>query len=74
MVTTPVAGKIPVTSSDGNGNFTRGSVSWNPNHNPFQNSTRYTATITLTANNGYTFNGMTSATINGNTATIVSNL
>jgi hypothetical protein len=34
---------------------------------------RYTAEITLTANNGYSFTGLTAATINGQTATVSSN-
>jgi len=73
MVTAPVTGAAPNATASGTGNFTIGSVSWTPGHNPFQVSATYTATVTLTATNDYTFTGLTTATINGYTATVQSN-
>jgi len=72
-VTAPVTGVTPSTASSGTGNFTRGNVTWSPIHSPFQGGQVYTASITLTANSGYTFTGLTTATINGSTATISNN-
>jgi hypothetical protein len=66
-------GEIPNTTATGTGNFTIGSVSWNPGHNPFEGSTEYTATVSLTAEANYTFTGLSSATINGNPASITNN-
>jgi len=57
-VTTPAAGQIPVTSITETDQYT-GSVSWNPHHDTFQNATVYTATITLSAKEGYTLEGVT---------------
>ena len=36
-------------------------------------NTRYTATVTLTSNTGFTFNGLATSTINGNTAAVTNN-
>jgi len=72
-VTAPVTAIAPSTSASGTGNFAIGTVSWTPGDNPFQGSKKYTATVTLTANTGYTFTGMTGATINGHTATVSNN-
>ena len=73
-VTAPVIGAAPSTASASTGNFTRGNVTWSPAHSPFQHSTVYTASITLTANSGYTFTGLTTATINGNAAAVSNNI
>jgi len=72
-VTAPATGSTPNIAATGSGKFSVGAVSWAPNDNPFNAETQYTATVTLTANSGYTFNGLTAATINGNTATITNN-
>ena len=76
-VIAPAIGGIPnttatVTTATPAGSFTAGNVTWTPNHNPFLIDIVYTATITLTANDGYTFAGLTAAnlTINGEEATI----
>jgi hypothetical protein len=56
-----------------------GPVSWSPTDNPFVDGQVYTAEVTLTANNGYTFTGFTGnasingVPVNGVTATVVSN-
>jgi len=70
-VTAPVTGAMPNATASGFGNFTIGAVSWSPAHNPFQGGTTYTATVTLTANAGFTFTGglTGSVFINGNRVT-----
>jgi len=47
-------------------------VTWSPHHNKFLGDTVYSATITLRANDGYTFAGLTAdnAKVNGDKATI----
>ena len=72
-VTAPTTGATPNTTAGGTGNFTIGSVSWSPGDATFAVSTAYTAEVTLTANSGYTFAGLTTATINGSAATVISN-
>jgi hypothetical protein len=72
-VISPLKGENPITIATGTGNFTIGSVSWNPGHNPFEGSTSYTATVTLAAESGFTFTGLGSAAINGNPASSISN-
>ena len=72
-VTAPVAGETPSSDSTGSGNFTRGNVTWSENPATFAGSTQYTASIMLTANSGYTFTGLTTATINGYNATVTNN-
>ena len=72
-VTAPATGAIPNASASGAGNFA-GSVTWTPGDNPFSGDTQYTATVTLTANVNYAFDtNLTSATINGQTATVTNN-
>lgn len=56
-VVAPVKGATPVTSIESE-QYT-GTVSWNPADDPFAASTAYTATITLTAKDGYTLAGVT---------------
>jgi hypothetical protein len=58
-VTAPVTGAAPVTTITENGQYT-GSVSWSPSvtGNAFAPATLYTATITLTAKEGYTVQGV----------------
>jgi len=72
-LTAPVTGATPNTTAIGTGNFTVGTVTWSPNSSKFLGSTVYTATVTLTTNNGYTFTGLSTATINGQTATVTNN-
>ncbi|MDR2172798.1 MAG: IPTL-CTERM sorting domain-containing protein, partial [Burkholderiales bacterium] len=73
-VTAPVTGATPNTIVTACGtDFTCGTVAWTPNQDPFEGGTQYTAEVTLTANGGFTFTGLTSATINGNNATATNN-
>jgi len=69
-VTLPVTGAVPVTTITATAEYT-GTVSWSPAHNPFLGSQVYTATITLTAEDGFTLTGVTenSFTVEGATAT-----
>jgi len=75
-INAPVKDAIPNTTASSNteseSNFSISSVSWSPSHNPFHGGTAYTASVTLTANSGYTFYGISSSKINGQDA-IVSN-
>jgi len=70
----PMDGATPDPTATGSGNFTLGTVSWSPSTSSFSGNARYTATVTLTANDGYIFEGLTTGTINGNTATISNNI
>jgi len=73
-ITAPTKGGIPVTAISGEEeHFTAGTVTWSPNDNPFKPGTEYTATVTLTAKDGYTFTTSTSAKINGQTASVSNN-
>jgi len=72
-VTQPETGAVPDTAAIGTGNFTVGAVSWDPDDNPFHDSVEYTATVTLTAHQGYAFAPELTATINGNDATVINN-
>jgi len=69
-VTPPATGDSPVTTITETAQFT-GTVSWSPDDDPFEASTVYTATITLTAKTGYTFTGVSANffTVSGATAT-----
>ncbi|MCL2675702.1 MAG: DUF4815 domain-containing protein [Firmicutes bacterium] len=72
-VTAPVAGEMQVTTATAGGvDYTCGSVSWSPNHFTFTAGYQYTATVTLTAQEDYTFEGglTGTVTINGNAAVI----
>ena len=69
-ITAPVTGAKPNTSANGAGNFTVSPVLWTPSDDPFLEGTQYIAKVTLVANGGYTFSGLTSATINGNDAMV----
>ena len=46
-------------------------VTWTPIDSPFKYGTVYTASVTLTATEGYVFTAGTAATVNGLTATTV---
>jgi hypothetical protein len=56
-VTSPAAGATPSTAIDTGTGFTA-SLVWNDSPTTFAYNTPYTATITLTANAGYTFTGV----------------
>ena len=74
-VTAPARNAAPastatITTAEPKFEFT--SVTWNPVHDPFKPGNQYTATVTLTADKGYTFAGIDGAvTIGGVDATIV---
>ncbi|MCL2319483.1 MAG: hypothetical protein FWC45_05305, partial [Treponema sp.] len=74
-ITAPKTGAAPAATASGTGDFTIGAVSWNPTDNPFIAETVYTASVTLTANTGFTFTGIpaANATINGAVAEITNN-
>ena len=57
-VTAPVQGATPVTAITENAQYT-GTVTWNGTPSAFVYNTVYTATITLTAKEGYTLDGVT---------------
>ncbi len=69
-VTAPVTGGVPVTVITETDQYT-GTITWSPTHSPFWPVTIYTATITLTAKDGYTLTGITADFFNiaGATAT-----
>ena len=72
----PAKNDIPNHGADSGGgsvNYTIGDVSWSPADNPFKGETVYTATVTLTANEGYKFPNTFTAKINGNNATVIKN-
>jgi len=56
-VIAPVDGETPVTSITENEQYS-GTVTWSPSHATFAVSTEYTATITLTPQDGYTLRGV----------------
>ncbi|MCL2748404.1 MAG: hypothetical protein FWE59_07100, partial [Oscillospiraceae bacterium] len=72
-IAAPVAGeaRLPVTVTGAQFNYT---ITWSSSDEFFREGVRYTATITLTANAGFTFlrPGVT-ATVNGANATVASN-
>jgi len=74
-VTAPEKDEVPATTATASGtvNYTIGTVTWSPTDNPYQGGKQYTVTVTLTAVSGYTFTGLITATINGQTATVSNN-
>lgn len=56
-VTPPVYGETPVSTITETDQYT-GTVSWSPDDDPFDESTVYSATITLTPKTGYTLTGV----------------
>jgi uncharacterized repeat protein (TIGR02543 family) len=56
-VTPPMAGQIPVITTLENAQYT-GTVTWKPEDNPFGYDKVYTATIWLTAKEGFTMGGV----------------
>jgi len=76
----PVKNETPSITAETSGsvesgiNFSIGTVSWlPPGTSLFLGGTVYTAVVTLTANSGYTFTGLTSASINGQNAAVSNN-
>ena len=53
----PASGEVPVSSISETSQYT-GSVSWSPDDTTFQTATVYTATITLSAKDGFIFEGV----------------
>ena len=73
-VTAPVAGATPVSTITETPEYT-GTVTWSPAASPtFSYSQVYTATITLAAKSGYTFDGVAADTFTVTGATPVHNL
>jgi hypothetical protein len=75
-ITVPAAGQVPdtiATCAVGSTDYTIGTVSWDPNHDPFQAGTQYTATVTLTAADGFGFarDGTLIAEINGDAVNVI---
>jgi hypothetical protein len=68
-----VKGIEPDTVANGTGNFTIDPVSWSPTDNPFLGDAVYTASLTLTANSGYSFTGLSDTSINGQSAEVSNN-
>jgi hypothetical protein len=64
-VTPPVIGAAPSTAVTSSAGYTA-ALTWSPNHNLFQAGTTYIAQVLLTLEDpvNYTFNGLSSATIN----------
>jgi hypothetical protein len=73
IVIAPIKDAVPNTAAEGGDNFTIGAVSWSPSPDRFMGGTEYTASVLLKADTGYTFTGLVSAKINGETATIAYN-
>ncbi|HOU83857.1 MAG TPA: hypothetical protein PLA54_02775 [Spirochaetota bacterium] len=71
-VTAPVKDAVPVTTITETAQYT-GTISWSGSPAKFAASTVYTATITLTAKTGYTFNGISADFFTVSGATIVTN-
>ena len=76
-VAAPATGYAPITLATGNGDFTTSEVAWDPwdpiDSPIIQAGIEYTATVKLTADIRFTFTSLTAATINGKSATIISN-
>lgn len=71
-ITAPVAGETPDTSAKDGTHWSAGAVSWNPNHTTFAYETQYTASVTITAAEGYQFaeEGALAATVDGEDAEV----
>jgi hypothetical protein len=70
VIVSPVTGRIPTATATPNGEgFTVGAVSWEPSDNPFEERAVYTATVTVTAKDGYMLKNP--FTVNGQPATVI---
>jgi hypothetical protein len=70
-ITPPVFGDTPnTTATTTDTNYEVGTVAWTPavTDNKFGPGVKYTATVTLTANEGYTFTGLANANVKINTS------
>ena len=67
-VTAPAAGGVPQSSIAGTEAYT-GEITWNCPDSTFQAGTVYTATIVLTANEGYCFSSDATVTVSGAAST-----
>jgi hypothetical protein len=73
-IAAPVKGAVPDTRAISEADsFTVETVSWDPADSPFKGGEVYTATVMLVAANGFTFIGLETATINGQTAEVSGN-
>ncbi|MCL2763410.1 MAG: YDG domain-containing protein [Treponema sp.] len=63
-VAAPVKGAVPAASIGGAAHFTLTGISWTPDDNPFAGLTAYTVSITVTADDEYTFADMLTVKIN----------
>ena len=73
-ITTPVKGSAPdTTAAAEDAGYACGAVLWSPQHDFFLGDTVYTATVTLTAKEGCTFDSELTAAINDNEAEITDN-
>jgi hypothetical protein len=70
LITAPVAGATPQTSTTSNGQFTT-TITWSPSATTFAAATAYTATVTVLPVSGRTLTGVTANffTVNSNAAT-----
>jgi uncharacterized protein (TIGR02145 family) len=65
----PATGETPSgTATTTEAGYSVGTVQWSPGDSKFLGSTAYTATVTLTAGEGYTFTGLATAKIDGHDA------
>jgi hypothetical protein len=71
-VTVPAIDATPVRAITRTSQYT-GNVSWSPNHSTFAANTQYTATITLIASPGFTFQGVPANSFTVAGATSVTN-
>ena len=71
-ITAPVRDAVPLTTITETAQYT-GTIAWSGSPAKFAASTIYTATITLTAKTGYTFNGITANYFTLSGATSVAN-
>ena len=72
----PVKGEVPAAAvRNETERFTAGTVTWSPGDSPFKGGVVYTATVTLTANSGYTFTGLhdNKVQVNGEPVTVSQN-
>jgi len=74
-VTAPEKSIAPNTAATGDTEYSCGAVLWSPapGYSQFQGGTKYTATVTLTANENYVFTPDFTAAINGFAADVLSN-
>ena len=73
VISAPTKDEIPAVTATGRGHFTIGLVTWSPEDNPFLGGIVYTATVTLTAEDDYTFVDFTSAMVNGQSSEVSDN-